>query len=292
MRWLAILAALAGPAAADVRPVQRPDAAVAVLSAAGAVREAGGTTPDASARPVPRVPARVRDAREAAAVRRAPAPVIDAAGGVRRSIRPDIRPPAPPMPAAPASTPAAVRQASAPAASDGAGGLCGRASIRGTVIAPVVGAGGCGIAAPVRVTQVSGLALTRPARMDCETATALDTWVRNGVIPTVGARGGGAVALGVAAGYSCRTRNNRPGARMSEHGLGRAIDVAGIRLADGGEISVARDWGGGTEGRMLRAMWRAACGPFGTVLGPEADRYHRDHFHFDTARYRSGSYCR
>jgi len=28
------------------------------------------------------------------------------------------------------------------------------------------------------------------------------------------------------------------------------------------------------------------------VLGPEAARYHQDHFHFDTARYRSGSYCR
>jgi hypothetical protein len=42
----------------------------------------------------------------------------------------------------------------------------------------------------------------------------------------------------------------------------------------------------------MRRMHRGACGPFGTVLGPEADRYHQDHFHFDTARYRSGSYCR
>jgi len=25
---------------------------------------------------------------------------------------------------------------------------------------------------------------------------------------------------------------------------------------------------------------------------PNANRFHRDHFHFDTARYRSGSYCR
>jgi hypothetical protein len=28
------------------------------------------------------------------------------------------------------------------------------------------------------------------------------------------------------------------------------------------------------------------------VLGPNANSFHRDHFHFDTARYRSGSYCR
>jgi hypothetical protein len=42
----------------------------------------------------------------------------------------------------------------------------------------------------------------------------------------------------------------------------------------------------------MRRAHKTACGPFGTVLGPNADRYHQDHFHFDTARYRSGSYCR
>ena len=32
--------------------------------------------------------------------------------------------------------------------------------------------------------------------------------------------------------------------------------------------------------------------PFGTVLGPNSDRFHRDHFHFDMASYSSGAYCR
>jgi len=44
--------------------------------------------------------------------------------------------------------------------------------------------------------------------------------------------------------------------------------------------------------RILREMHSTACGPFGTVLGPEANRFHRENFHFDTARYRSGRYCR
>jgi hypothetical protein len=87
-------------------------------------------------------------------------------------------------------------------------------------------------------------------------------------------------------------RNNQPGAKVSEHGSGRAIDIAGIGLNDESEMSVLTDWNSGAKGRALRQMHRAACGPFGTVLGPEADRFHRDHFHFDTARYRSGSYCR
>ena len=140
--------------------------------------------------------------------------------------------------------------------------------------------------------QVSGLALTRPARIDCGTATALDDWVRNGVIPTVGRRGGGPVALQVAGSYACRTRNHVAGAKMSEHALGHAIDISAINLADGGALTVASDWNRGTEGQMLKALWKAACGPFGTVLGPESDSYHRDHLHLDTARYRSGSYCR
>ena len=46
------------------------------------------------------------------------------------------------------------------------------------------------------------------------------------------------------------------------------------------------------RGKALKKMHKIACGPFGTVLGPNANRFHRDHFHFDTARYRSGSYCK
>jgi hypothetical protein len=70
------------------------------------------------------------------------------------------------------------------------------------------------------------------------------------------------------------------------------VDVAGIQLENGGEITVLDDWGQGREGRILRQLHEAACGTFGTVLGPESDSYHRDHFHFDVASYRGGAYCR
>ena len=79
---------------------------------------------------------------------------------------------------------------------------------------------------------------------------------------------------------------------MSEHAHGKAIDIASIGLRDGQEITVLTGWNSNDDGQQLRRMWRDACGPFGTVLGPEADELHRDHFHFDTARHRSGSYCR
>jgi len=171
------------------------------------------------------------------------------------------------------------------------GSVCGDVTLRGDVIGNVDGPGACGIKDAVLLREVDGIALSTPARITCDTAQALKTWVNTGVRPAVGDTGGGVQSLRVVAHYACRSRNNRPGARLSEHSFGRAIDIAGIGLVDGTEMTLLTDWDG-QYATQLRAMWRAACGPFGTVLGPESDRFHRDHFHFDVADYRSGSFCR
>lgn len=42
---------------------------------------------------------------------------------------------------------------------------------------------------------------------------------------------------------------------------------------------------------FLRRIHREACGPFGTVLGPDANAAHADHFHFDGAARRSSAFC-
>jgi hypothetical protein len=128
--------------------------------------------------------------------------------------------------------------------------------------------------------------------MDCPTAKALKRWVKDGMKPAVGSYGGGVKQIRVAAHYACRTRNNQRGAKISEHGKGRAIDISGFRLNDGSEITLLKGWNQRSTGGILRKMHQRACGIFGTVLGPESNRFHRDHFHFDTARYRSGSFCR
>lgn len=172
------------------------------------------------------------------------------------------------------------------------GSVCGMREIRGTTIAPIRGRGACGIAKPVRVTEVSGVKLSMAATVDCSTAIALKQWIENGAKPTVGRRGGGIVGLKVAAHYSCRTRNSQRGARLSEHAKGKAIDIAAILLKNGSSLTVLNDWRGGNTGPIMRKLHQTACGPFGTVLGPNSDRFHRDHFHFDTASYRSGPYCR
>jgi hypothetical protein len=172
------------------------------------------------------------------------------------------------------------------------GGLCGDPALVGEVIGRVAGAGGCEIDSAVRLRAVSGVRLSTPATIDCATARALKLWVDKGVIPAAGTRGGGVAELRVAASYACRARNNQSGARLSEHARGHAVDISGLSFRDGSSLTVLRDWKSGRDGRLMQSLHRAACGPFGTVLGPNSDRFHRDHFHFDTARHRSGPYCK
>ena len=182
---------------------------------------------------------------------------------------------------------------SSPARARSAGGLCGISGLDGTSIDPITSqVAGCGVAAPVRITHVDGVKLSQASIMDCDTARALHEWVSDGVRPAIGRRGGGVAELRVAAHYVCRTRNHRPGAPVSEHGKGKAIDISAITLANGDVISVREDWRGSRYSSVLRQMHRAACGTFGTTLGPGSDGMHEDHFHYDTATHRGGPYCR
>jgi hypothetical protein len=203
---------------------------------------------------------------------------------------PAFRAPAVELPTGPAPHPrpaGTTRPAPQPA-----GAVCGDGRLAGRALAPVVGPGGCGVANPVRLRAVSGVALTPATDIDCETARALADWVETALQPAARSKAGVPVgSLKIAAGYACRRVNNRPAGRLSQHALGKAVDIAGFTLSDGRTVTLLEDWNG-AHGPLLRAVWRGACGPFGTVLGPEADRWHADHFHFDTARYRSGPYCR
>ena len=45
------------------------------------------------------------------------------------------------------------------------------------------------------------------------------------------------------------------------------------------------------EAAFLRRLHKGACGTFGTVLGPEANEAHRNHFHFDLASRRRNAFC-
>ena len=82
--------------------------------------------------------------------------------------------------------------------------------------------------------------------------------------------------------YSCRNINNAASGQLSQHGLANAIDIASFQLADGREIAVSRHWRGQKQERQfLNSIHSEACGYFATVLGPDYNALHEDHFHFD-----------
>ena len=172
------------------------------------------------------------------------------------------------------------------------GSVCGDIEIQGRTVGSVAATlPGCGAKDAVRVKSVAGVTLSQESLMTCDMAKALKRWVDKDVRTAFGRRNP-VVTLRVAAHYACRTRNNRPGAKISEHGRGKAIDISGFKLEDGTMVTVLEGWRTRSTRKRLVKIWKAACGPFGTVLGPEADRYHQDHFHLDVARHRGGSYCR
>lgn len=135
------------------------------------------------------------------------------------------------------------------------------------------------------------------AILRCPMVTSVDDWVRHTITPaSVRYLGSPVVELRVISSYSCRTRNGITGAKLSEHGLANALDVSAFLLADGRKVTVKRGWRGtSSEQAFLRAVRAGACERFATVLSPDADRYHHDHFHVDLARHnRRGTYrvCR
>lgn len=115
----------------------------------------------------------------------------------------------------------------------------------------------------------------------------LDRWVKEVVEPAARYQfRQELVGIKVLASYSCRPMNNVEGAMISEHAYANAIDVGGFTLADGTTISVQRGWNGSrAEQAFLRVVHDGSCAYFTTVLGPNYNSLHSNHFHLDLAHH-------
>lgn len=122
--------------------------------------------------------------------------------------------------------------------------------------------------------------------MSCPTAAALAMWEWDVVQPAALRHFGQPIArIEHFGGYNCRRIAGRDAATWSEHATANAIDIAAFRLRDGRRVSVVNDWQGkGADARFLREVRDGACPLFATVLSPDYNAAHRDHFHFDQKR--------
>ncbi len=87
--------------------------------------------------------------------------------------------------------------------------------------------------------------------------------------------------------FACRNVYGRSSGRLSQHASANALDIAGFRLADGQRINLLRDWkDAGDKGRFLWEVRDGACKQFNTVLGPDYNAAHQNHFHLDMGGWR------
>ncbi|RYG12467.1 MAG: extensin family protein [Burkholderiales bacterium] len=151
---------------------------------------------------------------------------------------------------------------------------------------------GCGFNNAVRITALvsaSGRTVTMaPFVLSCRTALSLVMWEQHVVQPAAQLHLGQPVTrLDHLGSYACRNLYHRDNASRSQHATADALDVAGLRMAGGGQVSVLRDWPRETpEARFLQEIHAGACRFFDGVLGPAYNTAHRDHFHLDRGRFR------
>lgn len=150
------------------------------------------------------------------------------------------------------------------------------------------GPSACGAEQPFEMAAANGgrVRIKPVALLRCPMIPQVDHWVREVIEPAARDTYGASLAeITILGSYSCRPINNVSGGHLSEHGHANALDVSAFTLTDGTRISVKSGWNGDRrQRRFLRLVHDGACAEFTTVLGPEYNRYHRDHFHVDLAR--------
>lgn len=145
----------------------------------------------------------------------------------------------------------------------------------------------------VNVLRVQGsdVRLSSSFLATCPVAVAFALFERHALQPAAQAVfGQRVVQVDHLGSFACRNVYGRSEGRLSQHATANAVDIAGFRLADGTRISVLRDWpGDSASSRFLHQVRNGACQNFNTVLGPEYNAAHRNHFHLDMGRW---SVCR
>jgi hypothetical protein len=92
--------------------------------------------------------------------------------------------------------------------------------------------------------------------------------------------------------YNCRRMARLD--LVSEHAYANAIDIRGVTLKSGRQLSVRGSFGSldGEPASSAARFWRSVThrlydeGAFSVVITPFFDSLHRDHIHWDQARYR------
>lgn len=154
----------------------------------------------------------------------------------------------------------------------------------------LIGPGACGGGDMIELDAVlladgSRVTVEPAAVLTCAMAESFAGWLREEAAPQVAKLGSPLRAVENYDSYECRSRNRIPGAKLSDHAHGDAIDVRAFHLADGARVELTD---AKVDKPLREALRASACRRFTTVLGPGADSHHDGHIHVDLIRRHDG----
>ncbi len=149
----------------------------------------------------------------------------------------------------------------------------------------------CHIREHTRVRGLWGAGLA-PVSTRCSIALRLYMWERHSLQPAAATHlGRNVVEIEHLSSYSCRKLRTPTGDsdRMSAHATASAIDINGVVLTDGTRLRLTTGWDSPDpdERRFWRALRNGACDWFHTVLSPDYNALHADHFHLAQGAFRA-----
>lgn len=164
----------------------------------------------------------------------------------------------------------------------------GKANVRFSPLPNRQFSGGCSQIDSIKLLDV-GADVTNLGPVKCELAGKFAAWTEYAVKRAARKYlGSDLKRIETMGSYSCR--NIAGSGKLSEHAHANAIDVSAFVLTDGRRITVENNWKSGRrEMQFLTAIHDSACKRFGTVLSPNYNAAHRDHFHLDMS---GNGYCR
>lgn len=166
------------------------------------------------------------------------------------------------------------------------------AVLLGKVIAktlPEISDNQCGERSPLEVQSIAGISFASDVILNCRMATSLVEWVEKTKVSAKTILKDELISISNSTSYDCRKRRGSKQNKISEHAFANAFDVSGFKFKSKESVSVLNDWQSeedeavsiSAKAEFLTSVRDAACTHFTTVLSPETNAAHEDHFHFD-----------
>ena len=156
--------------------------------------------------------------------------------------------------------------------------------VKGELVPPL-SEGLCGERSPLKVTAIGKddpVKLAGAITTNCAMAGSLASWVVDVQKEALKDFGAEIESITTGSDYQCRKVNNGHQGRVSEHAFANAVDIVAFKFKNGKSTELGSGWKGAPEEQTFwRALHKASCDRFTTVIGPDGDTAHQGNLHLD-----------